>query len=97
MFLTLAGAASAETSESVQLASVDYAFIARTNLGDQFQIDTGKLGETHARSAGVRHYANLMGTSRVQVENNLMALLKKMDLEAPPALLAAETGSPGSR
>jgi predicted outer membrane protein len=54
MFVTLAGAATAGTSDSVQLAPVDYAFIAQTNLGNQFQIDTGKLGETHARSTAVR-------------------------------------------
>jgi putative membrane protein len=87
MFVALAGAASAGTFESPQLAPVDYAFIAQTNLGNHFQIDTGKLGETHARSAAVRDYATLMDSSHVQVENNLMALLEKMNLEPPPATL----------
>jgi uncharacterized membrane protein len=32
--------------ESAPLAPVDYAFIAQTNLGNHFQIDIGKLGET---------------------------------------------------
>jgi uncharacterized protein GlcG (DUF336 family) len=63
-FVALAGAASAGTFESVQLAPVDYAFIAQTNLGNHFQIDTGKLGETHARSAAVRDYAKLMDSSQ---------------------------------
>jgi putative membrane protein len=85
MFLALAGAVSAGTSESVQLAPVDYAFIAQTNLGNHFQIDTGKLGETHARSPAVRDYAKLMDSSHVAVEENLLALLQKMDLEPPPA------------
>jgi len=57
MFVALAGAASAGTIESVQLAPVGYAFIAQTNFGNHFQIDTGNLGETHARSAAVRDYA----------------------------------------
>jgi putative membrane protein len=87
MFVTLAGAASAGNSESVQLAPVDYAFIPQTNLGNQFQIDTGKLGETHARSATVRDYATLMDSSHVQVQNNLVALLQKMNLELPQASL----------
>jgi predicted outer membrane protein len=87
MFVALEGAASAGTANSVQLAPVDYAFIAQTNLGNQFQIDTGKLGETHARSAAVRDYAKLMDSSHVQVENNLMALLEKMNVEPPPATL----------
>jgi len=87
MFVGLAGAASAGTFESVQLAPVDYAFIAQTNLGNHFQIDTGKLGETHARSATVRDYAKLMDSSHVQVENNLMALLQKLNVEPPPATL----------
>jgi putative membrane protein len=87
MFVALAGAASAASPESVQLAPVDYAFIAQTNLGNHFQIDTGKLGETHARSASVRDYATLMDSSHVQVENNLLALLQKMNLEPPQASL----------
>jgi putative membrane protein len=94
IFVALAGAASAGSSESVQLAPVDYAFIAQTNLGNHFQIDTGKLGETHARNAAVRDYAKLMDSSHVQVENNLLALLQKMNLEPPQAnlLSGAYTG-----
>ena len=89
MFVALAGAANSASSDTVQLAPVDYAFIAQTNLGNQFQIDTGKLGETHSGSAAVRDYATLMDSSHVQVENNLMALLEKMKLEPPPASLVS--------
>jgi putative membrane protein len=89
IFVALAGVADAASSGSVQLAPVDYAFIAQTNLGNQFQIDTGKLGETHALSSAVRDYATLMDSSHVQVENNLMALLQKMSLEPPPASLVS--------
>jgi putative membrane protein len=87
VFIVVAGAASAETSEPVPLAPVDYAFIAQTNLGNHFQIDTGKLGETHAHSTAVRDYAQLMDTSHVEVENNLLGLLQKMNLEPPQASL----------
>jgi putative membrane protein len=87
MLVAVAGAAGAGTLESAQLAPVDYAFIAQTHLGNHFQIDTGKLGETHAQSAAVRDYATLMDSSHVQVENNLMALLHKMNVEPPPTNL----------
>jgi putative membrane protein len=87
MLAALAAAASAGTRESVQLAPVDYAFIAQTNLGNHFQIDTGRLGETHAHNAAVRDYAQLMDSSHVQVENNLLALLRKMKLKPLPASL----------
>jgi predicted outer membrane protein len=66
---------------------VDYVFIAQTNLGSQFQIDTGKLGETHARGAAVRDYAKLMDSSHAQVENNLPALLQTMNVKLPPGFL----------
>jgi putative membrane protein len=87
--LALAGASGAGALESVQLTPADYAFIAQTHLGNHFQIDTGKLGETHAGSAAVRDYATLMDSSHVQVENNLMALLQKMHVQPPPAKLLA--------
>ena len=87
MLVAVAGAAGAGTVQSVQLGPVDYAFIAQTNLGNHFQIDTGKLGETHASSAAVRNYALLMDSSHVQVENNLLALLQKMKVEPPQASL----------
>ena len=68
---------------------MDYTFIGLTSLGNQFQIDSGKLGETHARSAAVRDYAKLMDTSHVQVQDNLMALLRRMNVQPPPASLLA--------
>jgi predicted outer membrane protein len=80
IFAALSGAVRAETLESVKLAPVDYTFIGLTSLGNQFQIDSGKLGETHARSAAVRNYAKLMDTSHVQVQDNLMARLRRMNV-----------------
>jgi putative membrane protein len=87
MCVALTGAAIAQTSEPNGLAPVDYAFIGQTNLGNHFQIDSGKLGETRAGSAAVRDYATLMDTSHVQVEDNLMALLHKMNVQPPPTSL----------
>jgi putative membrane protein len=87
MCVALTGAAVAQTSEPDRLAPVDYAFIGQTNLGNHFQIDSGKLGETRAGSAAVRDYATLMDTSHVQVEDNLMALLHKMNVQPPPTSL----------
>jgi putative membrane protein len=89
MVVALAGTVRAETPESVKLSPVDYTFIGLTNLGNQFQIDSGRLGETHAGSAAVRDYAKLMDTSHVQVEDNLMALLHKMNVRPPPTSLLA--------
>ena len=71
------------------LAPVDYAFIGQTHLGNHFQINSGKLGETRAGSAAVRDYARLMDTSHVQVEDNLMALLHRMNVQPPPTSLLA--------
>jgi predicted outer membrane protein len=64
MVLALSGAVRAETSESATLAPIDYTFIGLTHLGNQFQIDSGKLDETHSGSAAVRDYAKLMDTSQ---------------------------------
>ena len=89
IFAALSGAVRAETLESVKLAPVDYTFIGLTSLGNQFQIDFAKLGETHARSAAVRDYAKLMDTSHVQVQDNLMALLRRINVQPPPASLLA--------
>ena len=87
--MALAGPARAETSDSGTLGLVDYAFIGQTNLGNQFQIESGKFGETHAGSDAVREYARLMDTSHVQVEQNLIALLHKMNVQPPPTSLLA--------
>jgi putative membrane protein len=89
MFVALTGAVRAEASEPTRLGSVDYTFVGLTNLGNQFQINSGKLGETHAGSAAVKEYATLMDTSHVQVEENLMAMLHRMDVQPPPASLLA--------
>ena len=89
MSVSLSGPVRAQTSGSGSLSPVDYAFIGQTNLGNGFQIDSGKLGETRAASAAVRDYASLMDTSHVEVENNLKALLHKLDVQPPPTSLLA--------
>ena len=89
MFVALSGAVRAETSGAVGLAPVDYTFIGLTHLGNRFQIDSGRLGETRAGSAAVRDYAKLMDTSHVQVDDNLMALLHKLNVQPPPTSLLA--------
>ena len=69
------------------LSNVDYTFIGLTYLGNKFQVDTGKLGETQASSKDVRDYARLMDTSHVAVENKLVALLGRLHVTQPPASL----------
>ena len=89
MFVALSSAVRAETSGAVRLAPVDYTFIGLTHLGNWFQIDSGRLGETRAGSAAVRDYAKLMDTSHVQVDDNLMVLLRKLNVQPPPTSLLA--------
>jgi putative membrane protein len=89
MIVALPGITWAQGVQPGNLSPVDYAFIGQTNLGNQFQVYTGKLGETRAHNPAVRDYAQLMDTSHVQVENNLMALLHKMNVQPPPTSLLA--------
>ena len=72
---------------STTLAPVDYAFIGSTYLGNQYQVATGKLGETHAFKAAVKSYAHLMNTSHVDVQDKLVALLNKKGLTQPTLTL----------
>ncbi len=72
---------------ATSLSPVDYTFIGLTYLGNQFQVDSGKLGETRAANAALRSYAALMDTSHVAVENRLVALLHKLGAVQPPASL----------
>jgi len=73
-----------QTPESANLSPVDYAFIGSANVGNQFQIDTSKLVETHSGSATVRGYARLMSTSYAQVQHTFTALLQRINAEPPP-------------
>jgi predicted outer membrane protein len=63
MVPVLSGAVRAEASESATPTPID-SFSGLTHLGNQFQIDSGKLGETHFGGAAVRDYAKLMDTSQ---------------------------------
>lgn len=83
--VTAAGATGAPTT----LAPADYTFIGLTFLGNRFQVETGRLGETHSADPDVRRYAQLMDTSHVAVENKLVTLLKQIGAEPPPASLLA--------
>ena len=86
--LALASSAHAATSKCpTGLSPVDYAFIGSTYLGNKYQVDTGKLGETHAADPSVKKYAELMDTSHVQVEDKLVELLKKKGLTQPTLTL----------
>ena len=69
------------------MSPVDYAFIGSTYLGNQYQVDTGKLGETHAAHPAVKDYAQLMDTSHVEVQSRLVALLNKKGLTQPTLTL----------
>ncbi len=88
--ISLAGlgtAIAAPSAGSTTLSPVDYAFIGSTYLGNQYQVDTGKLGETHALHPAVKDYAQLMDTSHVEVQSKLVGLLKKKGLTQPTLTL----------
>jgi putative membrane protein len=76
-------AAAAPADGRTGLSPVDYAFVGSTYLGNRYQVDSGKLGETHAAAPSVKAYARLMDTSHVQVEDKLVTLLKRKGLTAP--------------
>lgn len=79
----------AAQAQPAGLNAVDYSFTGLTYLGNQFQVDTGKLGKTHAGSGAVRQYAALMDTSHVAVEAKLVVLLGKLGVHQPPTSLLA--------
>lgn len=72
---------------STHMAPADYAFLGSIYLGNRYQVDTGRLGETQAGDPAVRAYAKLMDTSHVQVEDKLVALLRRKHLEQPKLTL----------
>ena len=41
---------SAQATTNNSLSSVDYTFVGLTSLGNQFQVDSGKLGEAALRT-----------------------------------------------
>jgi putative membrane protein len=66
---------------------VDYDFVAQANLGAPFQVDSGRLAETRARTGAIRDYARLMVTTHIPVVDALNAILHRKGIEAPPNTL----------
>jgi putative membrane protein len=87
------------------LSPVDYNFVAQANLGAPFQIESGRVAETKATTAGIRDYAHLMVMTHIPVVDALNAVLQRKGVAAPPntllhgaydasiASLKAETGA----
>jgi hypothetical protein len=106
-FVALTGAASAGSSESVQLAPVNYAFIAQTNLGNHLVDEQGAAFDRDyvRRQLNYQHANDALCRWEIQNGSNpaLIAYaretLPKIDdhMHRVEALLVAETGAPGSR
>ena len=75
------------SSTSNSIPSADSEFISLTNLGNNFQIDSGRLAEQNASDPAVRAYATLMVTTHTEVENNLQKMLRQRGLTPTPAPL----------
>ena len=74
-------------ASTTTLSPADYAFVGQTNLGNQFQVDSGRLGDTHAASDQVKAYAKEMVPSHIKVEEKLDAILKQKGVTPPPTSL----------
>lgn len=74
---------------AMALNPTDYSFIGQTYLGNRFQVESGRLGETRSADPAVRRYASLMDSSHVEVEAKLVALLQRLGVTQPPASLLA--------
>ena len=69
------------------LSPVDYNFVAQTNLGAPFQIDSGRIAEERATTANIRDYAHLMVVSHIPVVDGLNSILQRKQITAPPETL----------
>ena len=75
------------TSACAKLSHQDYNFVAQTNLGAPFQIDSGRVAEKGAATANIRDYAHLMVVTHIPVIDALNDILQRKNIEAPPNTL----------
>ena len=87
LLLGAQSASSLSSSTSDGITSADAEFISLTNVGNNFQVDSGRLAEQNASDPAVRAYATLMVTTHIQVENNLQTMLRQRGLTPTPAPL----------
>ena len=81
------GTAAAPSTVRSELSPIDYNFVAQANLGAPFQIDSGRIAEQTATTAGIRDYAHLMVVTHIPVVEALAAILRHKRIAAPPATL----------
>jgi len=70
-------------SAAAVLSPVDYNFVAQANLGAPFQVDSGRVAEQGATTAGIRDYAHLMVVTHIPVVDALNRILSNKNIEAP--------------
>jgi len=90
--LTASAPAAQALAGSAPLAPLEPAdsyFVSQTSLGTPFQVDSGRLAETKGTTEAIRGYAELMVSSHIAVNNELLAILKNKAPAPPPTLLRA--------
>ena len=88
--LALAGSSAASATDTAQpgaLSPVDYAFVGQTYLGNQFQVESGKLAVAHASNPDVKRYGQEMIPSHEEVEQKLTLILTQKGVTQPPTSL----------
>jgi putative membrane protein len=73
----------AATAVSSMLGPTDYDFVAEADLGEPFQVDSGRLGEARAATASIRDYAHLMVTTHIPLVEVLNEILRSKGIAAP--------------
>src|SRR5580693_3996308 len=79
--------AAVPTEVPATLNAVDFNFVGQANLGEPFQVDSGRLAETKGTSAAIRTYAHLMVTSHIPVIDALNAILQRKNVAPSNTLL----------
>src|SRR4051812_18754958 len=75
------GIANAQTSNANTVGSAlspaDTYFVSQTSLGTPYQVDSGRLAQTKGTTEAIRSYGELMVSSHINVNNALVAILKR--------------------
>jgi putative membrane protein len=59
-------------------------FVAKAGASDKFEIEAGKLAETHGGSAAVKHFGHTMTIDHAKSTKLVKAAVRKSHMPAPP-------------
>jgi len=60
-------------------------FVAKAGASDMFEVETGKLAETHGGSAAVKHFGKKMTKDHTKSTKIVLAAVKKSHMPPPPS------------